>query len=173
MPIALPTIIRLGLAVLTLSLVGPLAAQQSFSTLEERMTAAEFRAAGLDKLSGEELSALNRWIQARSLTENEALELVGGSAPSRAATAAEDRRGLSNSERDEPIISILPGPFNGWSGRQEFELQNGMVWRMTEPSTFAIGTIDSPQVTIRPGVLGAWYLSVEDYNREVRVVRIR
>lgn len=174
MPIALPTIVRLGLAVLILSLIGPLAAQQSFSTLEERMTGDEFRAAGLGKLSSEELAALNRWIQARSLTENEALELTRGAQPSTAATVAEDRRGLPHSgERDDPIVSNLVGPFNGWSGKQQFELQNGMVWRMTDSSTFSIATVDSPQVTISPGILGAWYLRVDGYNRRVRVERIR
>ena len=39
-------------------------AQTAAPTLEERMSQAEFRAAGLDKLSPEELASLNAWIGA-------------------------------------------------------------------------------------------------------------
>src|SRR5690625_5867296 len=45
--------------------------QDSFSSLEERMTGKEFKQAGLHKLSEDELAALNAWIQARSLAEGD------------------------------------------------------------------------------------------------------
>ena len=38
-------------------------AQTPSSTLEERMSQAEFRAAGLDKLSPQELAQLNSWLE--------------------------------------------------------------------------------------------------------------
>src|SRR5688572_10963425 len=45
----------------------PAAAQGSaaFSSLEERMSHADFKAAGLDKLTPEELAALNEWLRQR------------------------------------------------------------------------------------------------------------
>jgi len=43
-------------------------AAETFSTLEERMTDEEFRAAGLDRLSAEELANLNAWLARRNVS---------------------------------------------------------------------------------------------------------
>lgn len=170
MPIASNAALRLSIALVAL-LAGTAAfAQQSFSTLEERMTGKEFREAGLHKLSDEELAALNRWIKARSLTEGEAIELVEGRGSD---SPGGDRRGFNDGGSDEPIVSRIPGTFKGWSGNTEFELENGMVWRQAESGTFSIGETENPRVTIEPGMFSSWYLSVEGYNRRVRVKRIR
>ena len=52
---------------LTLSISASLLAAEGFSSLEEQMTGKEFTAAGLDKLSAEELAVLNAWVRAHSL----------------------------------------------------------------------------------------------------------
>ncbi|NBD96233.1 MAG: hypothetical protein GVY11_07155 [Gammaproteobacteria bacterium] len=174
MPNALPATLRL--CVLLLAAVATAAtAQQTFSTLEERMTGEEFRDTGLYKLSDEELAALNRWIRQRSLTQDEAIELMEnrGSGAS-ADTAQSDRRGFpASSGSDEPIRARIDGTFSGWEGNTEFVLQNGMVWRQTQSGSFSIGERENPEVTIRPGMFGSWYLSIDGYNREVRVERIQ
>jgi hypothetical protein len=52
-------------------------------------------------------------------------------------------------------------------------LTNGQVWEVTdEPRTFRISATD-PVVRIEPGLLSAWYLSVEGYNSRVKVKRIK
>lgn len=84
-----------------------------------------------------------------------------------------DRRGLPEQADREPINSRIAGTFNGWHGNTEFELKNGMVWRQAERDTFAVREMDSPEVTIRPGMFGTWRLSVEGYSSAVRVERIR
>lgn len=136
---------------------------QSFSTLEERMSAADFQRAGLDKLSAEELAALNAWLQQDT-------------ARRAAAAPARDTRGMRNdaSPADEAdIVSRLPGPFTGWTGNETFRLENGQVWRAVDTSTPLVGVrLESPQVTIRKGLFGTWRLKVEGYNTSVKVQRV-
>jgi hypothetical protein len=151
---------------------------QEFSSLEERMTGREFRDAGLHKLTEEELAALNRWIEMRSLAEGEVPAWAAGAATVTApgvtaeGSAATDMRGLDRGDRTE-INSRIVGSFSGWSGDDVFELENGMVWEQAESGTFSVATIENPEVRIRPGFFGSWQLQVEGYNRRIRVERVR
>lgn len=145
------------------------ASAQSFSSLEERMSAAEFRAAGLDKLSPEELAALNEWLRAKG---------VSGPAFGAAAPApVDDRRGFPVALGDSgggPIVSRIPGEFRGWDGTgTQFTLENGQVWKSTDPAARLAVKLNDPVVVIRPGVLNAWFLQVEGYNAKVRVIRVK
>lgn len=155
-------------AMLVLSLLAASSAvfAQSFTTLEEKMSVAEFRAAGLEKLSAEELAALNAWLQARGMQ----------AATTAAPAASSDRRGFrqtSSDSDDRPVISRLPGTFRGWSGSHTFELENGQVWRTTESSELAGVTLENPRVRIERGFMGVWRLKVEGYNTSVKVERVR
>jgi hypothetical protein len=47
-----------------------------------------------------------------------------------------------------------------------------MVWEQTGSGSFYMPEADSPEVVIRPGMFGSWYLSVEGYNQEVAVRRV-
>ncbi|MCK7593889.1 hypothetical protein [Pseudomarimonas salicorniae] len=143
---------------------------REFSSLEERMSAAEFRAAGLDKLSAEELAALNAWIRG-----DRALAPATGGAPLPQSVAETDRRGLSNTTGYGDVIeSRIQGKFKGWNGtRTTFELENGMVWKSTDPAAkLAVNLVD-PVVRITPGFMDAWFLQVEGYNAKVRVKRLK
>ncbi|MDT8437658.1 MAG: hypothetical protein RQ729_01460 [Wenzhouxiangellaceae bacterium] len=148
-----------------------------FSSLEERMTGREFTESGLHKLSPEELATLNRWIRLRSLAENEvptdALSDAGGPA---AAGVLPDRPGelppVDKMAR-EPFQTRVVGRFNGSDGKARFKLENGMVWEQTDGKAFYVAEVENPMVTIKPGLLGSWRLTVEGYNGAVRVKRIR
>lgn len=144
--------------------------EQPFSSLEERMTGSEFTRSGLHKLSAEELAALNKWIRERSVVRYD------GPAESRS-----EGTGLPSQPGEAPAIdrmareefqSRIVGEFSGWSGNTEFRLENGMVWKQDENDRFRLQPVDSPMVTIKPGLFGAWRLSVEGHNRTVRVERI-
>ncbi len=155
---------RFGLALILLAsmcAVGATQAQQ-FSSVEERMSAADFKRAGLDKLSEEELAAFNAWLQQDSTRRV-------------AAVATEDRRGMraSRASDDAPISSRLPGEFTGWSSGTVFRLENGQVWRSIDPdSRLASVRLENPAVTIKRGFLGTWRLKVEGYNTTVKVERV-
>ena len=156
-PFALAVALAFALA------ASPLSAQE-FSSLEERMSAAQFRAAGLDKLSPEELAELNRWLRG---------EMVARSAVP-AAPSREDRIGFREEQVTGVVSSRIDGEFTGWTGRTEFRLQNGQVWQQIDSDQRFTGVkLDSPQVRIEPGLFGSWQLSVEGYNSTVRVKRLR
>lgn len=140
--------------------------EQTFSSLEERMSGREFTETGLHKLSPEELSALNRWIRERSIAEYDGPP--EGSMPSQPGELPSIDR-MAN----EPFQSRIVGEFSGWSGETEFELENGMVWRQVDGSTFFIPVTENPMATIKPGFMNSWMLSVEGYNSATRVERIR
>lgn len=174
----MPTIaIRSCIALIALAACTAAAAQETFSSLEERMTGQEFMETGLHKLSKEELAALNEWIRERSLTQEEAVELnqqraaAGGSA---SAPAAGDTRGLPDAPSDDrPINSRIVGTFDGWDGDTVFELENGMVWQQAENGTHYVPPMENPEVEIRPGLFGTWQLIVEDQNRRLKVERVK
>jgi hypothetical protein len=67
--------------------------------------------------------------------------------------------------------SRIVGPFEGWSGRTLFKLENGQVWQQAEAASFAMYA-DSPLVIIRKGMLGVFYLNVEGHGSKVKVKRV-
>lgn len=149
------------LALALLTAAGSVAAQ-GFSTVEERMSAAEFREAGLDTLTEAQLQALNAWLQRDR-------RCVAADAP------ALDARGLRPEALDDEadIVSTLPGTFTGWQGGEVFTLANGQVWRSIDPGSSLSGVnLSNPRVTIRKGLFGAWRLKVEGYNASVKVERV-
>lgn len=135
-----------------------------FSSLEERMSDTEFKAAGLDKLTPEELAALNAWLQHRT----------AGTAP--AATYVpplEDRTGFRDTVDNEGIVSRIAGEFTGWSGDTRFTLENGQVWEQAESGSMRGVRVDSPAIAIRPAFMGSWLLKVEGFNKTLRVRRVK
>ena len=125
---------RLTYTLLLTALSLPAWAQSQFSTLEEQMTGKEFTAAGLGKLSAEELTALNEWLRAHSVATLDEARVPTG-----------DTRGFEDAALAAmdggDIVSRVKGPFRGWDGNTVFTLENGMIWKQTETSTFAIAEV--------------------------------
>ena len=154
----------LALALAAFCLPSAVAYATSFSTLEERMSAAEFRAAGLEKLSPEELAALNAWLA------------KNGTHRVNAGASLEDRRGLPEARSVEsrgPIRSRLVGESTGRAYGTVFRLENGQVWRSVDRDSQLGGIrLSNPAVEIRQGVMGNWRLKFADYNTAVQVERV-
>ena len=149
-------------------------AQERFSSVEERMTGKEFMESGLDKLSDEELEALNNWLRDHSVAtlENKAAPSSGFARPDPDAHA--DKRGFEGGRKDKnAIVSRLIGDFNGWDGDTIFTLENGMIWKQKETDHFSTRTLVNPVVTIKSGMFKSWRLSVEEHNESVKVERIQ
>ncbi len=149
-------------ALVLFSLAAGAASAQQFSTLEERMTYAEFKAAGLEKLTPEELAALNSW-------------LAGKSSGAVAATPAVDNRGFDGrTGAGGAVVSTVAGPFKGWKGKGDrITLANGQVWEVSDSGTRLSVSLENPTVTIERGMLDAWFLRVDGYNARARVKRIK
>lgn len=136
--------------------------------IEQRMTQAEFEAAGLHKLAPEELAQLNAWLRG-TLREEAAA----------AAAAAEekvkdDNRGFFHFGSDEAIAARIEGRFEGFARNRRYVLDNGQEWKQVDTQRLEGVKLDSPKVTIKPGMFGnVWYLQVEGYNTRAKVERVK
>ncbi|MEM1412288.1 MAG: hypothetical protein AAGH19_08005 [Pseudomonadota bacterium] len=141
-------------------------AQQGFSTIEERMTGKEFTSAGLDKLSDEELAALNDWLRSHSVAtlENRSQEY--------ADTRGFESQALADLD-DSDVTSPIKGEFRGWTGDTVFELENGMIWQQVETGSFAIPATTGAVAIIDKGLFNSWRMRIEGYNKSIRVERIQ
>jgi len=112
------------------------------------MTAEEFKAAGLDKLSSEELKNLNAWLQGyREVAETKAAE----KATAKAAKMA----------RLEQTLSRVDGTFTGLTGRTIIKLQDGTVWKQANiEDRYRAQVTDHPAVFVSRGPFG-WKMRIE------------
>ncbi len=156
-----------GLAIAT-----PIVFAQQFSSVEERMSSADFKAAGLDKLSPEELSRLNAFIRNEVDRREMQAHEQGIREQDRTEAARmgfKDYRGETNE-----IESRIPGTFTGWQDGSTFTLANGQIWHVTDARSPLEGVrMTNPIVHIRPGFLDSWILSVEGYNKTAKVERVK
>ena len=162
--------------IVTLSLAIPLfvIANEGFSSLEEQMSGKEFTATGLDKLTPEELRALNNWIRSRSVAT---LDPPKDGSDALASGTAGDARGfdkVKKSEKDRsPITTRVKGSFTGWNGHTVFDLENGMIWEQDDKDKFYTQEIQNPEITINRGMFGSWHLSVAGLKSSCKVKRIQ
>src|SRR3546814_7024223 len=134
-------------------------AQQAGERIEQQMTPEQFKAAGLDRLSAEQLQNLNAWL-------NRTLEVETTKAATAAAQQAKEQvedenRGFLNFGSDEPVTGRLQGEFRGFGKGGEYLLDNGQLWRQTDSASLAAVRLDGPRVTIQPPMIGtAWDITV-------------
>jgi len=165
-------------AVLCLALLAfcaPSFAQQSApADLQQQMTETEFKAAGLDKLTPAELSALNAWLQRKVSSETAvAVEQVREQAKEEGRKEVVDKnRGFFHFGSNDPIDSSLVGEFSGFAKGKRYTLENGQVWQQTDDARLAGVRRSSPKVSIKPGLMGAWYLRIDGFNTSAKVQRI-
>lgn len=155
---------RSFILVVALALAAPAVASE-FSSLEERMSAAEFRAAGLDKLSPEELATLNEWLRTRGL-------LSTRSAGAASTVGFRGNTFFGTGESAGPIRTEVRGEFRGWQKGDKIRLENGQVWEVID-GTLAIPPTPVAKITIEPGFMGSWLMKVDGYNAAARVRRVR
>ena len=165
--------------ILAVSMSGLAISAGSFSTLEERMSGAEFKETGLDKLTGDELAALNEWLRRHSVATLENASASSGSSAA-LARSSKDLRGFddqpdddSDGKNPELINATIIGTFIGWDRKGTlFKLDNGMVWQQSEKDTFYTKQpMKNPEITIEKGFMGIWRLSLVGNDEKVRVKR--
>lgn len=162
----------LACAAVLLSLSTPALAQRIVEgDLQQQMSPAEFQAAGLDKLSAAELASLNRWLQGK----------VQAATTQAVATAREEgrqevikkNRGFFDFGSDEPIESTLQGEFRGFAKGRRYVLQNGQEWEQMDATQFSGSARQAPKVSMRPGLIGVWYMKVDGVNVQPKVRRAK
>jgi hypothetical protein len=137
-PGALIPYLILGLFLVLTSIVPARAAQEEAAgSIHEMMTPEEFKAAGLNKLSPEELQKLDAWLQGyRQVTEKK-------------ATARAERTKL------DLLVSRVDGSFNGLTGRTVIRLEDGTVWKQANAEDrFRPRVTDHPGAAVIHGIFG-------------------
>lgn len=152
---------------LALLLLLPCAAAAQ-DALQDKMTPAEFKAAGLDKLSAEELAALNAWLQGKVVEETRRV------ATETRKEVEKENRGFFDFGSSEPVVARLKGEFAGFANGRRYVLENGQEWRQVDNAKLHGVRRTNPEMTIRPSLIGnAWYMTVEGYNTRTKVQRIK
>lgn len=85
---------------------------------------------------------------------------------------AEDDFGRAKSE-PEQISASLVGTFDGWEGKERFELSNGQIWEVRRPnSARSYSPVTAPQVVIRKNMFGFYVMDVPEVNATIPVTRV-
>ena len=121
------------------------------------MTPEEYQAAGIDKLSGAEVEALNRWL----------LRYTAKEAPVMRQQSAAVKQEIEKID-NEVIHTQIAGEFRGWSGETVFRLRNGQVWKQRTPGNLFFRAVD-PDVELRKNFMGFWEMRVVARDRAVGV----
>jgi hypothetical protein len=132
----------LGVCVSLTCLHSARAAQEKMSEdIQQIMTPGEFKAAGLSKLTPDELAKLNAWLQGyRQVTEQ---------AAEKKATARASRTKM------DVLVSRVDGTFNGLTGRTIIRLEDGTVWKQANADDrFRAKNPDHPAAVVIHGVFG-------------------
>ena len=110
-------------------------------SIQEMMSPEEFKAAGLNKLSPDELQKLDAWLQGyRQVTEK---------AAEKKATARAERTKM------DVLVSRVDGTFNGLTGRTIIRLEDGTVWKQANADDrYRPKNTDHPAAVVIHGVFG-------------------
>jgi hypothetical protein len=116
------------------------ARDETSGSIQEAMTPAEFKAAGLNKLSAEELQKLNAWLQGyREVAEKK-------------ATARAEK--VEHTKMDL-LVSRVDGTFNGLTGRTVIRLEDGTVWKQANADDrYRPKVTDHPGAVVIHGIFG-------------------
>ena len=153
-----------------------------------RLTSEQFKTAGLDKLTPEQLAALDRFVAGENEVETAAAvkEAVSTSAVAKETASSAAPKAIAPAATPKPrslLVRLLPGTrieyetvetrlvgeFRGWEGRTRFRLENGQVWRQNGGDNYSTPPVSAPRVWIEPGALGAFFLRIEGVNPRVKV----
>jgi len=76
-------------------------------------------------------------------------------------------------DKAEVLEARLAGNLKTFNGRRSFELQDGQLWRMIETARYSGPTLESPVVTISPGIFGVYWLQIREAALRVKVEPVK
>lgn len=159
------------------------------------MTADERAAAGLEKLSPEELAKLKAAVEryksgAVAVVQEQAEKKVAATEAKakalEAKAAAEDKKNpgwvsalvtlsriAAKPEKVQALESRLVGEFSGWETRTIFKLENGQIWQQDGGRPYYGDKVMAPAVKIYPGSNNAYFMEIEGVSVHVKVKPIK
>lgn len=161
----LPLALLLALSPLALPLhAQDAAAQDTTAPLQQRMSSDEFKAAGLDKLTPQELDNLNAWLNGHSIVKTVVKKETVDSSGKPVYVDPTKRARFS---------AHLAGHFDGWSDGDQLTLDNGQVWKEVGSDVPSCMSKDNPEVKLKPSLFGSWLMHVDGCNGDAHVERVR
>lgn len=125
--------------------------------VQKLMSVSEFRQAGLQKLSGEEIDALNAWLS------RFAVKVYG--------SASQPTDNPTTAAAPAVIETQIEGDFEGWSGDTIFKLANGQIWQQSSYA-YTYHYAYRPKVLIyKTGV--AYQMKVDGVDSAIQVKRLK
>jgi hypothetical protein len=104
--------------------------QKPARSIQEMMTPDEFKAAGLDKLSEDELQHLDAWMQGyRQTTEKTASEKAEKKVTEEVKKVTEQANARVSRAKLDTLVSRVDGTFEGLKGHTLIKLEDGTVWK--------------------------------------------
>lgn len=163
----------LVLGLVLLSGMNAVAAQAGKSTdIRDLMSVIQFHQAGLDRLTPQQLDALNAWLnvylqqghQASTVNTHLTVPVAASHVP--AATFGQEQ---IQAQGPQQIESRIDGVLHGWTGSTVFKLENGQIWQQSGPGYQTGMRLDHPSVVIKKLAFG--YLLTLPGNSETVFVR--
>ena len=161
---------------LLLSSVTVFAQQRDGAPIQQQMTAEQFKAAGLDKLSAQELANLNAWLNRTVAQESEKAATAAAAVAVAEAKKEQSKRGggMFGTGGGEAFEARLVGHFDGFERGKKYTLDNGQVWQQIDDAHMYGVKLDNPTVQLKPSVMGStWYMRVDDRAVNAKVKRIK
>ncbi|MGI9328614.1 MAG: hypothetical protein ACR2PZ_25590 [Pseudomonadales bacterium] len=167
-------------------------------SVKDLMKPEQYKAAGMDKLTGEERAALATWLHEYMGNDSVAVTVAPAAeelavpaapvtiAPSRTEEVADaesiaeepDKNwGFSKPPREKSaekkvLYANIVGSFRGWTGKTVFHLDNGQVWRQRRSGRFNY-TGDARRVVIGKNSWGFFEMRLIAADRAVGVSRVK
>lgn len=124
--------------------------------IRQLMSAEEYAASGLGRLSDSELEVINQWLV--RYTAQDAPGMLRESP----AVIEVDRAAIE---------SRIDGEFHGWNGPTRFTLQNGQIWETRSSRSYSHFAID-PEVEITKNWMGIFRMRVVETGQAINVRRV-
>ena len=136
-------------------------AADQYVPLQQRMSPEEFKAAGLDKLSPDELNNLDNWLSGHG----------------KVVTKVVDQSGkpvfYPTSEKAGPVQAHVQGSFAGFTGHTQLTLDNKQVWQQADGTRVSCMTSENPKIAIRRSLMGNWMAAVDGCNDTAPITRVK
>jgi hypothetical protein len=125
--------------------------------MERMMSREDFEAAGLSKLTPEEMARLNDWM--KRFLAYESTQVVSKDKEIQELQSA-------------PVRRRIAGEFRGWKGDTIFKLDNGEVWKQRGDGRYS-ANLENPEVEISKNFIGFYELRVVKTGAKIGVTRIK
>jgi hypothetical protein len=149
--------------------------------IRDLMNVTQFDKAGLNKLTPEEIKALNAWLNqylnACTATPVKATASRNAASLPVAASSTAGFGADSMTPKESPLEPArmetrIAGLFTGWTGDTVFKLENGQIWKQAATGYFTNVELDHPEVVIKKLSFG-YLLTLPGHGETVFVRRIK